>query len=282
MNVWEWRHGRRLFRRLAPHITRSRWGARNFLVRRSHCLSAPLIVSLTSYPPRYPTLSLTLKCLLTQTVLPDMVILWLAREDLDKLPQSIRDLERDTCLEIRICQDFRSYKKIVPTLGDFPEAFIVTADDDVFYPARWLEQLVGNWSGASNQIVCHRARRITKDSEGNWQPYKLWPLLRDQRGQSVGYLPTGVGGVLYPPGSLDPEVLASERFTALCPNADDLWLYWMGRKAGAVYLHLGFNLTPLSWRGSQEVRLGAANIRNSGNDVQVAALGKHYGFPSLD
>lgn len=282
MSFWETRYGKKLLHRLAPSFTRLRWATRRMSAKRHHVLPARLVVSLTSHPPRYPTLGLTLKCLLTQTVTPDLVILWLAPEDLEKLPQSIRDLERDTCLEIRTCRDFRSYNKIVPTLADFPDAFVVTADDDVFYPARWLEQLVASWSGNFRQIVCHRARRITRDAGGNWQPYKGWPLLRRERGQSTAYLPTGVGGVLYPPGSLDPEVLVSERFTTLCPNADDLWLYWMGRRAGATYLHLGFNLTPLSWRGSQEVRLGAANIRNSGNDVQVAALGKHYGFPSLD
>ena len=47
-------------------------------------------MSLTSYPPRFGTLHLTLACLLDQSVKPDHLILWIAREDIKELPDDIR------------------------------------------------------------------------------------------------------------------------------------------------------------------------------------------------
>jgi len=45
------------------------------LRRRRHHLHAPLVVSLTSYPPRFGTLALTLHSPLRQTLKPDHLIL---------------------------------------------------------------------------------------------------------------------------------------------------------------------------------------------------------------
>ena len=36
---------------------------------------------------------------------------------------------------------------------------------------------------------------------------------------------TGLGGVLYPPNSLDIRVLNEEKFSMLCPSGDDIW-FW--------------------------------------------------------
>ena len=51
-----------------------------------HRLPSELIVSLTSYPPRFKTLHLTIKSLLDQTVRPDRIILWIGRGAMDLIP----------------------------------------------------------------------------------------------------------------------------------------------------------------------------------------------------
>ena len=43
---------------------------------------------------------------------------------------------------------------------------------------------------------------------------------------------SGVGGVLYPPHSLHPEVSNEKVFMDICPHADDLWFYAMAVMAG--------------------------------------------------
>src|SRR5688500_5188057 len=59
---------------------------------RPHQLPGELIISLTSYPARFRTLHLSLRCLLTQSIKPDRIVLWIAREDLPLLPASVRKL----------------------------------------------------------------------------------------------------------------------------------------------------------------------------------------------
>ncbi len=44
-------------------------------------------------------------------------------------------------LTIDWCEDIKSYKKLIPTLKKYPDAIIVTADDDLIYDNKWLEQL---------------------------------------------------------------------------------------------------------------------------------------------
>ena len=88
-----------------------------------HGLDRPLIVSLTSYPARYKILPLTLKCLLSQTVRPDEVVLWIAHEDRDLLTKEITSLQRFG-LTIRFCSDLRSFKKIIPALRTYPDCYI--------------------------------------------------------------------------------------------------------------------------------------------------------------
>ena len=54
-----------------------------------HGLATPLIVTLTSFPPRLPMLAKTLKSLLDQHTRPDRVVLWLAHEDIEQLPADV-------------------------------------------------------------------------------------------------------------------------------------------------------------------------------------------------
>src|SRR4051812_27537547 len=89
--------------------------------KQEHLLGGELIVSLTSYPPRFATLALTLRSLLDQSIAADRTILWVAPEDKKLLPPEVRDLALNG-LEIRECADWRSYKKLVPTLINFPDA----------------------------------------------------------------------------------------------------------------------------------------------------------------
>jgi protein O-GlcNAc transferase len=107
----------------------------------NHNLPSKLIVSLTSYPPRFGKLHLTLKCLVNQTVKPDVVVLWIAHQDMNMLPEAVLKYERQGLISINACNDYKVYKKIIPTLKSFPEAFIVTPDVDLYYPKWWLDTL---------------------------------------------------------------------------------------------------------------------------------------------
>jgi hypothetical protein len=253
----------------------------NFRFRRNsprHALSRPLVVSLTSYPPRFPTLALTLRCLLCQSVRPDRTILWIAPEGQSELPRDVLALQLYG-LEIRATRDIGPFTKIVPALQAFPDVIVVTADDDQYYWRTWLEELTSAWSGSTREIVCHRANGIVLDSDGRPRPYGEWPMDAMPEGRSVAVLPTGVEGVMYPPGSLSPRVLDADAFLKLCPRADDIWLYWMARLAGSEFRLTGHGRRPCMWRNSQQVALYRDNVLQNGNDTQIAAMIDAFGWP---
>jgi protein O-GlcNAc transferase len=243
-----------------------------------HDLPAHLIVSLTSYPSRYHTLPLSLKCLLTQTVAPDRVILWIAHDDKLQLSKEILSLER-AGLEILYCDDLKSYKKITPTLKIAPGAFIVTADDDLYYRAAWLEELVSAYSGDSREVVCHRAHRVRFEDTGMPRPYSKWMTKIKNIDASTLNFPTSGAGVLYPPHVFHTDVDNDDLYMTLCPRADDIWLYWMMRLNGAVARKVGVRRKLLVWPGTQLTSLWQENGVNSGNDVQIMSMIKKYGFP---
>ena len=256
-----------------------RW--QSFSQGRPHGLPGKLVVSLTSYPPRFASIAYTLRNLLSQSVAPDEVILWIAHDDASQLPAGILRL-RDNGLSIRFCDDLKSFKKIIPTIEAHPDAFIVTADDDTYYHARWLEELVSTWTGDPREIVFQRGHTITLDEDGRPRPYRQWRFQSIENEASTLSFPTGVGGVLYPPGSLDPQVTDRAAFVDLCPDADDIWLYWMGRRAGSYYRYVGMRRRNWDgWPGSQQKALFVANRREDQNDTQIRRMIERFGFPSV-
>jgi len=256
--------------------------------RKRHALPGRLVVSLASYPGRYATLHYTLRCLLDQSVTADRTVLWIAHQDRPSLPANVLDLQEQG-LEIRFCEDLRSYNKILPILKEEPAAFIVTADDDVCYCADWLEQLVGQAIRHPGRIIAFRARRISLNAQGLPGPYRQWKMARQWDWKKWRWrnaagpapervFPTGVGGVLYPPRALDIETGRLRKITALSPLADDVGLYWIWRGNGRLaQLVDGERFHVALWPGSQVQTLMTANIDQGGNDEQVSRLIADFG-----
>lgn len=243
---------------------------------KKHHLPNQLIISLTSYPARFVTLHLTLKCLLMQTCSADRLILWIAHGDKQDLTPNIMSLEKYG-LEIRFCEDFWSYTKIIPCLREYPDCYIVTADDDLYYDKKWLEALVFDHQVNVKEIIGHRAHLIKVDHNNYPIPYKDWELETDHTEYSEYTFLTGVGGVLYPPNSLYKDVTNAELFMKLCPRADDVWLYWMARLNGTRIRRTNTEKREQRvWRGSQKIGLYNSNLLQGGNDEQIRKINDTY------
>lgn len=246
-----------------------------------HDLPAPLIVSLTSYPARYAMLHLTIKSLLDQTVKPDRIVLWIAHDQASSLPAEVTDLE-GPAFTIRFCEDLRSFKKIVPSLLEYPGSFIAICDDDTYYPDNWLKRLVEAYDPARPSIVYYRGHRQTRLPDGSLAPYRQW-----QRGVTddasllpgTSVMPTGVGGVLYPPGSLPAPTTDIALIRQLSETCDDTWLYFMWRKAGWKAKRVpGKKLKLISWPGTQEQSLWVFHLDGK-KDEHLRAMSDHFGLP---
>lgn len=260
-----WKHARRIRAAEAEIASRDGHG-------RSHGLDAPLIVSLTSYGARLAAAEKVIASVTRQSVRADRVILWLDSADIDSVPPGIRR----SGVEIRVCPNWKSYKKLVPTLLEAPDAYIITADDDLYYGPDWLAGLVAR---AEAGVACHRGHEITLQ-EGLPRPYESWH--RNIGAPATGPLifPTGVGGVIYAPGVFHPDVTDAEKFTRLAPSADDVWFYWMHRLNGSTPEKIGGRFRVTEWPGSQERNLRATNLGTGGNDRAVQAMIAEYGWPA--
>lgn len=192
-----------------------------------------IIISLTSFPARISTCHKTIRSLLMQNgVKPDAVELWLAEEEFPLKEKELPPKLLELCehgLNICWCDNIRSYKKLLPSLNKHKEDIIVTADDDVYYSQNWLEKLFISYKDFPNSIHCHKATKFYF-SEGKWEYIGGGNEYYD----NSSYLNklVGVGGVLYPPGCLSPEVLDIAKCMELAPTNDDIWFWLLGVKNG--------------------------------------------------
>jgi len=230
-----------------------------------------IIISLTSYSKRFNTLSRVLESLKKQSLSPDNIVLWIAYKDISKLSKKIKDM-----VDVRFCKDIKSYKKIIPTLKEYPNSFIVTADDDIVYKNNWLETLVKCWDGNENHIASYRVRRMVFDNN-KLLPYKKWTINHElsQYPSPLNLCNTGAG-VLYPPNIFHDEVFNEKVFTKLCPTADDIWLYWMARLNNKKIYHIQSNSYKL--KTIPIVKKDALwHINKNKNDEYIQNLIKKYG-----
>lgn len=256
---------------------RARLALPNFSKPKAHSLSKPLVVSLTSFPPRFHSLAPTLRSLLRQTVKADHTVLWIATSDADFLPSKVLKLQSEG-LEIRYTEDTKSYKKILPSLQAFPSAYVCTADDDIYYWPSWLEELVNKVEEGGVLVPCHRAHEITNDLDGAIKPYREWHMEVGSDANPRFLFPTGGGGVLFPPGILRHNSEDLKAALELCPHSDDVWLYWIAKRNGARFKTLG-NGHRLLYRPSSDVQnLWSLNQNGEGNDVPIQKMIDKYGF----
>ncbi len=240
-----------------------------------------IIVSLTSYPARVKALATTVSTLLSQTLKPTKVILWLADS---QFPQREKDLPRsllrlkDYGLTIAWCEDIRSYKKLIPTLKEYPDAVVVTADDDVYYHPDWLKLLYNSYQQMPNAIHAHCVRHVRMSSSyDGFEPYSSWEHTTSEGVAQFSFLQIGVGGVLYPPHCFHKDILKKELFMSLAPHADDLWFWAMAVLAKRPIVRVkGAMMPAINYRASTAESLCKMNLDGGANDIQLKRLYAHY------
>ena len=242
-----------------------------------HNLKNDLIVSLTSYRPRFEWLHLTIESLLEQTITPDKIILWIAQNEMADLPPNTTSLASK--IEIRATKDLKSFKKIVPSILAFPTAYILICDDDIYYPRNWLKTLVDGSQENPKAIAAVPLHRFHATSDHQLAPYCDWSFdVQDNlaRAPNRDTLPIGVGGVLYPPNSLHEDTTNIKLILELCPRGDDLWLHAMSKMRDYLPVKVGRKLQPIFWPGTQSNGLFIENMFQH-DDIAIQKLSKRYG-----
>lgn len=238
-----------------------------------------VIVSVASYGPRVRGIAPMIESVGRQEANFDKAFLWLPERD---FPHGVRDLPSDVVcalydanIEVRwVSNDLGPHNKYYWTMREFPESVVVTLDDDMRYSPSLVGELLAahdRWPGA---VVSMRTHLVRFDESGCLMPYGEWDLeqgvIRDIPSHSL--FATGVGGVLYPPRSLNEHLFDEEAIRDLCLYADDLWLKVMELVSGTRVVCPTNEFSMDYIEGSQDVALCKANLERGENDRQLEQI----------
>lgn len=236
-----------------------------------------VVVSLTSYGERIRYAYLAIESIMQGALKPNRIVLWLSDDEKDKILPATLQLQIKRGLEVRYCPDIRSYTKIIPSLQEFPDACIVTIDDDMIYDVSLLDNLVYSYQENPTCVIANRTHLITFDDKRMPKSYLQWNWYSWENTPSHRNFFTGCGGVLYPPNCLDSSVFDFDVFNRICYTADDIWLNAMAIKNGTKTAHCA--LTDCCETSASDI-YGLAAVNNNAsdckNDIQLKAVFEKY------
>ena len=238
----------------------------------------PIVISLTSFPARIGQLWKIIEVLLRQQgELPEIqVVLWLSSEQFatkQSLPKRLLRQERRG-LQIRLMPDnLMPHKKYYYVFQEFPEHIVITVDDDVLYPLDLIRKLYVTHLQYPECICCNRGRIMPQKSD-SFIDYHRWKIIHrtDSTKMDDQILPTGVGGVLYPPHCYDTRIFDIETIRRTCLVGDDLWLNFMCRLKGSHIVHSPNQIRYITLFAWKKQSLFKSNVDNSQNDRQIALI----------
>ncbi|MCP2161925.1 hypothetical protein LX12_003124 [Williamsia serinedens] len=237
--------------------------------RRTSVGEGKAVVCLTTFPRRLPSAVRALKSICLQLDPPDSIVIVLARSQFDRVPLQFERVSRKSHVDVRVVfteSDLRSYKKVF-LYGTIGDKNLITVDDDVIYRPDLLTKLREVSRHSPHSVVGTRGYQIERDSTGRVKEYSTWKRAIPMVASADVFL-TGVGAILYPPGSLGPSPLDLERACVECPDADDVWLKYRSLQAGQVSVATGetmFEIQP----GTQGGALWHRNLTAGANDEHI-------------
>lgn len=244
-----------------------------------------VIVSLTTYGRRLYDVYLTIESIMQQSRKANKIVLWLSDDLQQKELPMLLQLQQKRGLDICYCKDIRSYKKLIPALKQFPNDVIITVDDDVLYDIDMLDKLIIAYLQEPNYVHYNRGHKMRKDANKKLEKYANWEWFSTSMETSPLNFPTGVGGILYPPFSLSPEVFNEDVFLKISPHADDVWFKAMsllnGTGSKKCFTRNSNGEEYLENSSVQDVALYKINYEQNQNDIQIRAVFDKYDLYKL-
>lgn len=229
-----------------------------------------IIVSLTSYPKRINTLWITIETLLRQSMKPDEIILWLAKDQFDgieSLPKKLQE-QQHRGLTIKFCDDLRSHKKYYYAMQEYPDDIVILFDDDMFYPYDTIKKLWDLHKKHPKDICCITTQIMEPSFESMPSGWRNPAINEKIENSDKAQIFTGSGS-LFVPGSLSEEIFQKDLLLKICPYADDLWITFMAYRAKTRITSLKkWRAFPISIYGTGEDSLWYINAQDGKNDEQ--------------
>lgn len=258
-------------------------------IRISDHVEPSVMVTLTSYGHRLRhSVEYTLYSLLKQDLRPGRIVVWVYEGEFSgkSLPKSRRLLEQYGVEFRKYPENIKSYKKLIPALQEHSDYHHIIVDDDIYYTPELVQELFSQHQIHPQAIIAEVADIPLFDSDNKTLlPYKKWKQYTkvgaDFQYDTMTIMPIGYGGVFYPKGIFDKEILDSETFLKLCPLADDIWFYIHSirlqiEKIKVPCSKVRFLPVDLLRQYIQSDRLTDINRKKNENDRQLGNLLAHY------
>jgi hypothetical protein len=132
-----------------------------------------VVFSMTTTPPRLPFLKETLKDLMLSSINPDHIYLNIPYKN-KRLKSTyvlsdeiIEFVSEHDYITINRCEDVGPATKLLPTLKkeQDPETIIITADDDIFYPETYHEELLHEILSSTKTAFAYRGIIFDKNND---------------------------------------------------------------------------------------------------------------------
>jgi len=234
------------------------------------------VVSLTSHPERFNTLSQTLNSLLAQRLIAKNIYLNIAHEDLGKLPDSVKDLASSGLIKINTCENLGPGKKLIPTLKLERSLPIIVVDDDLIFETDLTLKLMIAHHLSPGTIIASRVHKIIHTPEGKISAYINWQKnysLSD--GPSMDLFATSGAGTLYKAEFFHNDVTDEKAYTELAFHTDDLWWFIQSKRIGTKTKRLPGQSILNYVDGTQETGLWN-NGNKERNDINLKTLIEKY------
>jgi len=246
--------------------------------------SPKVVVSMTTIASRIDKIAQTIKSVLAGNKQPDRFVLYLGDQPfgidtgVTHIPSELTTLP----VEIRWTRNIGPACKLLPALQDYqdaPDTMIATIDDDMWYPPRWLQNLVAAAEQTPDTTICYLARQ-PRFRKGKLRRYIEWgriagrntPLKRD-------FVPLGNYGILVRPKFFRPDVFDTDTMLELAPRTDDLWFAATkvaGHETRVLKSPGPIRMTRPGGPSLYDGGNGCQANKHGGNDLSAAALAKQF------
>ncbi len=250
-----------------------------------------VIVCITSYPRRiqevwraieqFSSQAVRVNLVLCEQEFPNGSLPWMLQKQINR------------GLEILWCdRNTKPYKKLIPALKKFPNAILITYDDDGVMPLNSVSELLRAHKKNPNCVVCGSVIKLTSNQTGtlnDWNEldfsYNVETVNREHA-PSTQLLIEGCSGVLYPPGILHEDVIKEEIFMEDFSTVDDVWFTGMCLKKGnkICRAQTSGRVKFIDSASSCETALFHGNFRNGGvvMDIYLRKMAENLDlYPTL-
>lgn len=202
-----------------------------------------IIVSITTIPCRIPYLTKVLPILLNQTLKYDKLIINLdnnlSTEDYAKYDEFAN---LDSRIEInKTCESkWRSANKLLPTIQKYPEAVVITMDDDLEYSNTCCEELYNKWLENKDCIICQEINPVVyRNSQLQYINTLDIKLMQKEFGKYLSH------SCLFPPHVFDgTDVFDFDKMMKLTNGThDELWFWEQTTLKGVQVIGLDYTMS---------------------------------------